>query len=619
MKLSRLLSLSLTVAGSIAAARFLARRRQWEHAHTRVAICVDYDDAYAASIRAGLPFHDLLHQLADHGATHVSLPELTLNRLLASGHLAPQAPTSPRTAAPRIGHWNYLHGPSQLLTPLAAELTTRLPYTEAKVSAGSTLIFAGDLPTIGEIGLGFDTANAERILAHGLGVVPRPVSYAWPEQRLLDRTLAQAAALGRLIAFDGELILGHEMHLDETLAAMEREGLALVYFAESRHQKGDWFIAKRRAPHVVLAHRFTPQDLIPLDFHAAAHHWAYLARERGIRLCYVNFFKVLHATEPLEGLHYVEHIKEALEHDGFQVTPDVCLPAPAPAPTKQELALTGLAPAGIVAAAANALLDPPEVIAIPLVAAAAGGAAMLPFLERARGHLEEQYPPSYAPKALALMAAALAPAAAAQLIRSKRDGLEGWATGLVLEAAAATSLAALTSGQDYHLRIEEYRGFNLDWLLPLLSAARSIPNRVLRTGTLAALGGAWIAANQRRLDPLARLDPAHAEGHTHHLSAAARLIGDAKLRLGLQPARKWAGLGPLGAALNLALASRGHKDWAAVASFAGAIGNTLGLVGFRRPERALDVTAREALPSFGAGAALSLFVLLSVKRNHGWH
>ena len=310
MKLSSLLSLSLTVAGGLASTRILRRRQSWEQTNNRVAICVDYDDAYAAAIRAGMPFDDLLHELAHHGATHVSLPELTLNRLQRLGWLMPQAPVTPLTAAPRVGHWNTLHGQPDLVACLAAELATRLPYTQAQVIAGSTLAFAGDRPTIGEIGLGFETSVAGRIAAHGLGVVPRPVSYAWPEKNLLDRTLNQAAALGKLIAFDGDMILGHEMHLGETLAAMERDGLWLAYFAESRHQKGDWFIAKRRAPNVILAHRFTPEEMIPLDFHAAAHHWACLARERGIRLCYVNFFKVLHATEPLEGLHYVERIKE---------------------------------------------------------------------------------------------------------------------------------------------------------------------------------------------------------------------------------------------------------------------------------------------------------------------
>ncbi|HET7088833.1 MAG TPA: DUF5693 family protein, partial [Anaerolineae bacterium] len=460
MKLSRLLSLSLTIAGGLSATRVLLRRHAWERVHNRVAICVDFDDAYAAAIRAGLPFDDLLHGLAHHGATHVSLPELTLDRLVRSGQLAPRAPGHLRAARPRVGHWNYLHGPSELVARLASELSTRLPYTEAQTIDGDTLAFAGDLRAIGEIGLGFDAPVAERISAHGLGVVPRPVSYAWPEKALIERTLAQAASLGRLVAFDGDLILGHEMHLGETLEVMERERLTFVYFAESRHQKGDWFIAKQRAPvgRVVLAHRFTPQEMIPLDFHAAAHVWAHLARERGIRLCYVNFFKVLHATEPLEGLHYVEHIKEALEQDGFVVTQDVCVPAPVPTPMKTDLAATGLASAGIAASAATALLDLPDAMALPLTISAAAGAAALPYLERPRGRLEEVYPPSYAPKALALAAASLAPVAVIDRSRA------GWLNGLVIQASAAAALAAVTSGQDYHLRIEEYRGFNLDWL-----------------------------------------------------------------------------------------------------------------------------------------------------------
>ncbi len=608
MKLSSWLSLSLTLAGGLAAGRVLARRQRWEDSNSRVAICVDYDDACAAAIRAGMPFDDLLRELSQHGATHVSLPELTLDRLARTGQLLPHAPSQPLPARPRVGHWNYLHGDRDLVAQLAGELSNRLPYTEAGLVAGGTLAFAGDLPTIGEIGLGFDRCTAEVIAAQGLSIVPRPVSYAWPEKALLDRTLAQAATLGKLIAFDGDMILGHEMHLAETLAALEREGLRLVYFAESRHQKGDWFVAKRRAPDVVLAHRFTPEEMMSLDFHAAAHRWAYLARERGIRFCYVNFFKVLHATTPLEGLHYVEHIKEALEHAGFQVTQDVSVPAPVPAPTKIDLGLAGLTSAGVAASAASALLDLPEPVAASLTVSAAAGAAALPHFERARGHLEEQYPPSYAPKALALATTAFAPVAA--LAHSNRDGVEGWATGLIIQAASAAQLAAVTSGRDYHLRVEEYRGFNLDWLMPLLSAASSIPNRGLRLSAMAALAGAWAIANQRRVDLLARLDPAHAEGHTHHLSAVARWIGDAKIALGPRPARKWAGLGPFGTALSLALASRGYKEWAAGAAFIGAVGNLLGLVGFRRPERALKVTAREALPSFGIGVTLGWLILL---------
>ena len=482
MKLSRLLSLGFAIAGSIASSRVLQRRQQWEQQNNRVAICVDFDDAQAAAIRAGLPLTELVEMLATNGATHLSLPELTLNRLLTTGQLIPQAPAEPRQAAPRVGHWNYLHGSQPLVQQLATELRERLPYTQAGCLDDQTLVFAGDLPTIGEIGLGYDRAVAQKIRANGLALLPRPVSYAWPEKALLERTLAQTAVLSHTVAFAGNMILGHEMHLDETVEAMEAHNLSLVYFAESRHQKGDWFVAKRRAPNVILAHQFTPEDMIPLDFHAASHNWAHFARERGIRLCYVNFFRVLHATAPLEGLDYVHHLKHTLEDTGYIVSREVDLPTPVPAPDTQELALTGVSVAGIGATAVSSLLNLPESLALPLTVAAAGGAAALPFVEERRnqaavarlthshehehahhkhahdhdhghdhGDLAALYPPSYAPKLIGLGATALTPIAVQQA--TQLDGAVGWLAGLLYQATAATALATSTSGQEYQLRI----------------------------------------------------------------------------------------------------------------------------------------------------------------------
>ncbi len=579
-----------------------------------VAICVDFDDAYSAAIRAGLSFDDLLHQLLQHGATHISLPELSLNRLIHSGQLVPRAPTRPHAVKPKVGHWNYLYGVPELIEHLVDELSVRLPYTEASAIDKSTLAFAGELQAIGEIGLGFDIDQAGAIIKQGLGIVPRPISYAWPERYLIERTLTQAAALGKLIAFDGNLILGHEMHLAETLEVMERENLWFAYFAESRHQKGDWFIAKRRAPNVLLTHRFTPEEMIPLDFHAAAHQWAHLARERGIRLCYVNFFKVLHATEPLEGLHYIEHIKEELEENGFEVTADVMqnsasssIAAPSIV-SKQELALTGLTSAGIASVAINSLFDLPKPIALTTTAVVAGGALMLPYLERARGHLEEQYAPSYAPKLIALSAASLAPVAAQQLMRHDRTA--GMISGVLLNIAGAAAVAAATSDRDYRLRIEEYRGFNLDWWLPLASAALSIPNKSLRIGIPAVLSSVWFVLNQRRIDPLVLIDPAYAEGHTHHLSTFARTIGDVKIASGPRPARKWAGAGPIGSALALALADRGSRNLSALAGAIGSIGYMLGLTGFRRSERSILITAKEAGKSLVIGTMIGALLLI---------
>lgn len=672
MKLSRLLSLSLTVIGGLAATRVLVRRHRWEQTNNQVGICVDYDDAWAAAIRANMSFDDMLAQLARHGATHLSLPEFTLNRLLAAGRLVPQAPPQPLTTPPPVGHWNYLHGDPALVACLAGELASRLPYTQARVLDDQTLAFAGDLHTIGPIGLGFDVQMGQRIVRQGLSIIPRPVSYDWPEKALVERTLVQAASLGNLVAFDGNMILGHEMYLAETLATMEREGLSLVYFAESRHQKGDWFVARQRAPQVVLAHQFSRQEMLSLDVQAACRNWVHLARERGIRLCYVNFFRVLHATGPLEGLHYLEQLKEALEAAGFVVTPGLGIPTPVPAPKARDLALIGLASAGVAATAVNELLQLPELLAVPLTVVAAGGALVLPALEQAPGNAREtnrgrphfrhhngrhdhavhspvqahmmapvgleresavipppgehpdhahhdlelsynhshpNFPTSYTPKLLALAATSLAPVAA--LKAAERDGgVTGWGTGVLLQVAAAADLAAVLSGPAYFLRIEEYRGFNLDWLLPALVAALNIPNAPLRGGTLAALLALWGTLNRCGVDLLAQVDPDHAEGHTHHISAAQRLIGDVLLTLGPRPARKWAGLGPAANALTLVLSRWERPGWAAGAAMAGALGHGLGLVGFRRPERALMDTLRVAGPSFGVGVVVGLLALV---------
>jgi hypothetical protein len=89
-----------------------------------------------------------------------------------------------------------------------------------------------------------------------------------------------------------------------------------------------------------------------------------------------------------------------------------------------------------------------------------------------------------------------------------------------------------------------------------------------------------------------------------------RLVGDATMAIGPQPARKWTGLGPLATALSVALARQGRQEEAATAAVAAVIGHMFGLVGFRRSERALQVTAGEALPSFALGAGAGLLLLL---------
>jgi len=636
LRLSSLLNLGLIAVGAAASVKTLQRRRQWERSNQRTYIVLDYDDALSVSVRAGVPLSEFLRAAQQHGATHLSLPELTLDRLLREGRLAPTIPEHPLTEPPPVGHWVYLTSTeTELLDHLARELRARLPASQAQLLPPSSshrppssvlrpvLAFSGHLPTLAEMGLGFETKIAADVTLSGLGLVPRPVSYSWPEPHLVERTLAQVAGLGaNIVAFEGNIILGHEMHLDTTVACLERLGLNFAYFSQTRHQKGDWFIAKRLAPRgqVILAHYFTPAALVPEDYHSAAHHWGMLAHARGIRLCYINVFRRIHATEPLECLHYLEHVRKNL--DAF----DGSAPGILPAPDRETLALSGLAPAGAISFAATGTLGIPEPIALGLSVLSAAGAYALPYLDRPRGTLEEASPPSYAPKLLALAAASAAP-----LASSVSDDL---LVAALIQSGAAASLAALTTGQDYQQHIETYRSLNADLFLPLIGVVlRELDNPTEKIFALTALGASWYAANKIAPDILGRLDQDLPAGHTHHLSAAQRLIGDALIALGPRPARKWSGLGLIGVAAASALrrrcdprsrsrpcpdlgdrrgdpSGRPSPYVTLAASLVGVIGNAAMLAAFRTPERPLTYTLPNVGKSWAWGGAVGGAVLL---------
>ena len=314
-------------AGAAASANALLERWQWDEVNVHTAIMLDWDDVQAVATRlvtnsAKSPsmqdrVESLLGQYKDRGATHLSLPELTLNRLLLTGELSVTQGSDPDRVYVRARD-------AAIGNLVATELKARLPQLQVKVSrAKSPLIsFSGDLPAVAGVGLGFNPAHADLAQRAGLTPVARPIGYDWVQPEMIDRTLDQAAALGaRIVAFQGKLIPGHEFKLQTTVAAMRRNRLTYAYFRESRHQKGDWFLAKNLAADglVTLAHEFEPPEMLEDDWHTISDRWANLAVEGGVRLCSVQFFRVLHAADPLESLAYVQELATALRQNGFLV------------------------------------------------------------------------------------------------------------------------------------------------------------------------------------------------------------------------------------------------------------------------------------------------------------
>jgi hypothetical protein len=649
--------------GLVAAARRLSARQDWEDLNRRVVIMLDWDDVLAVATRA-LPHnpeaHDLvslLTQFQANGASHLSLPELTVSRLLAKGELA-------LTQGARINRI-YLQVQSAALADLVVtELQERLPHVDAKRTKGRNPVvsFTGDLPSVAEIGLGFNPLHAELARQAGLRPVARPIGYSWVQPEMIERTLAQAAELGAtLVAVQGPLVPGHEFHIQETAEAMARHGLTYAHFRESRHQKGDWFLAKRLAGQgqVILAHEFTPLEMLEDDLHTAAYRWATLAEEAGIRLCALRFFRILHAADPLESLTYVAELTQALRRKGLWPAEPAATEVAAALPERDELSLAavGLSTAGAVGLATDRLplAEGWKLASLGTTAALLAG---LSFLERSQAggqahphdhdhhhhhhhdhdhhhHHHHPDPPAtaYAQKGLALAATVAYPAAALALKES--DLWSTLAHSALVSATGAAAVNATTVEADYLLGVEEYRGFNLDWLLPLglalssgLLASRpvgrpwwqpwSTPRRqAVDWGRLALLGGGLLATaglvSRWQPDLPAALDREHRQPHAHHASAFQQGLGDLRMSLSPRPLRKWALLAPLGAVVASFFRRKDRADLAAAGLSAAAVGQVATLTGFRSGQRPLGKTLAGRLKSWLVGAGLAGLIWLGFR------
>jgi hypothetical protein len=629
--------------GAVAAAQSIGKRRRWEQTNVKAAVMLDWDDVQAVTTRALTgsskmqDIRELLERFKENGATHLSLPELTIDRLLGRGQLNVVQGASTR----RI----YLQAKSAALADLVTgELQARLPQLEAgrTKGRGPVISMIGDLPAIAEVGLGFDPAHAELAQSSGLAPVARPIGYSWVQPEMIDRTLNQAAKLGsKLVAFQGRLIPGHEYHIQHTVEAIRRNRLTYAYFRESRHQKGDWFLAKHLAPagRVMLAHEFDPSELLDEDLHTAAYRWANLAVEAGIRLCSVRFFRILHAADPLESLLYVNEIARALQQAGLSVDPDgpVNLTTVQPVGRPGSLAAVGLSSAGAAGLAAD-LLPIPDQLKLLGTAAGAVTLASLPYLGRRQpghdhhhhhGHDHHHHhhhhdgndqgakpATAYAQKGLALAATIAFPTAAISL--NNGNPLTALAQTTVVGVAAAATVAATTVDGDYLLGIEEYRGYNLDWLVPQgLAASTALGGDKkglwpwLPLAGVAILGLNSVGA---RFPPdiMATLDREHRHAHTHHLSLFQQKLGDLKLGLAPRPLRKWSLLAPLGVVAAAVSRRNGQPELAAIFLVTGAAGHVATVTGFRQGQRPLEITVAGRSKSWISGALLAGAIGLSV-------
>jgi hypothetical protein len=207
---------------------------------------------------------------------------------------------------------------------------------------------------------------------------------------------------------------------------------------------------------------------------------------------------------------------------------------------------------------------------------------------------------------------------------------------LAVAGAGAAALTATNIENDYLMGIEEYRGYNLDWLIPLGLAAlaglmkskspksKTCPEQSRRCQPctinlwswlpLVGLGLAGLAqlAGGVTRDLPASLDREHRHAHTHHLSAFQRHAGDIRLAISARPLRKWSFLAPFGAVLASLFGSNSSEPMATFATSATAAGHIASLAGFRNGQRPILRTTTGRAKGWAFGFLLAAIVWLAL-------
>jgi hypothetical protein len=667
LKLHQLLGYGLIATGTGLTMQSLTRRYLWEQTNTRAVIMLNWDDVQAVATRAlsngpkddtrpGVDTLLLLRQYRENGATHLAIPEITLTRMMQQGEInVIQGKSTARV---------YLMARSAALAEwLNIELQARLPQLDSKREQQDIVSFRGDLPSVVEIGLGFVAEHAVLAEQAGLRLAVRPIGYSWVQEEMIDRTMQQAADLGAaLVAYEGALIPGHEFKIQHTVEAMRRHGLIYAYFRETRHQKGDWFLAKHLVEDglVLLAHEFTATELLDEDLHTAAYRWGTLAVEGGVRVCSIRFFRILHAADPLESVAYVREIAQALRRARLRLSAsdDAKMPV-LPGSGQERLGLVGvgLSTAGAIGLATDMLPLPGWLKSLKAVGSAVvlGGLPLLGDWDwsqaqqdahhnhshhdhdhshhhshdhqhhghHARDHHHHDEHPhhhhgpapastTYIQKGLALAATAAFPAATAAI--KGPDPACVLSQGLLLSVAGAAAVGATTVEADYLAGIEEYRGYNLDWLFPLgLTAgagalsARSSMSPLVRWLPLTGIGIMGLRSLVGNLsgDVPATLDREHRHAHTHHLSQFQAKVGDLKLAASPRPLRKWSMLAPMGLVAALIFRQTDRSALVTAAEMTAAAGQVATLTGFRQGQRPLPHTVRGRLEGWLLGTVIA--------------
>ncbi len=198
-----------------------------------------------------------------------------------------------------------------------------LPYIGLKVK--------GSEEKLADLGLGFSEEDIELVRNLGFQVILRLKNFPQINKEDVEFKFKESDKAGKIsgIIFDGETALGYPskenlIHTAELLKLKEYS-FGIIEFAD---QKGIETVAHQASELAARVHSITKEEMDIISKQKATERWIRAAKERKVRIFYINPFMKSDSDLIEENLAYITTIKEELKANGFKTGKASILSAP---------------------------------------------------------------------------------------------------------------------------------------------------------------------------------------------------------------------------------------------------------------------------------------------------
>ena len=311
---ARYIAVLLIAAAVLVSAWAGFQRHAREQSYGSVDICLDYEEF--SSIAARWPGGPDAYWVAmkEAGADSASVPEATLRWLEDAGYIK-ITPLNSEGSLTR-----------SLVTPkdaiaagmLEGRIACRLDAMVESVSGG--FVVSGlTVEQLRGINIGPNEYMAAAVRNAGLGVAFKLAAFGGFDSEWVECALSGARGGRTVVLFAEKTVGGYPNRLEEVAGALKAAGTSLgrIEFAK---QLGSDELAEYMYPDVVAIHSITPEELAKgMQMDIAADRFALAARERNMRLLYINPFRYAgeRSDTPQFNIDYVRAIAARLESAGL--------------------------------------------------------------------------------------------------------------------------------------------------------------------------------------------------------------------------------------------------------------------------------------------------------------